>query len=62
MKTDINVYGKWQQKIITKTGSLCRPAFRTVEYNIYGFRDNPSLTVKNNYNFLNPKAGIRYSQ
>jgi len=61
LKTDINVYGKWQQKLSQKLEAFADLQFRTVEYNIYGFRDNPSLTVKNNYNFLNPKAGIRYS-
>jgi iron complex outermembrane receptor protein len=34
---------------------------RTVQYNINGFRNNPSLLLKNNFFFLNPKAGITYN-
>jgi iron complex outermembrane receptor protein len=32
-----------------------------VQYNINGFRNNPSLFLKNNFIFLNPKAGITYN-
>lgn len=32
-----------------------------MRYHIEGFRDNPALLIKNTYHFLNPKAGIHYS-
>jgi iron complex outermembrane receptor protein len=61
MKTDINIYGKWQQKISTQLEAFADLQFRTVKYDINGFRNNPTLVINNNYNFLNPKAGIRYN-
>jgi iron complex outermembrane receptor protein len=35
---------------------------RSVDYNLYGFRNNPKLTVNNNYLFFTPKAGITYTK
>jgi iron complex outermembrane receptor protein len=32
-----------------------------VKYDINGFEDNPSLFIKNNYDFFNPKAGVSYN-
>ncbi|MBD0280501.1 MAG: TonB-dependent receptor plug domain-containing protein, partial [Flavisolibacter sp.] len=61
-KGDANVYTKWQQDLTPAFQSFIDLQYRRVDYNINGFRDNPALSVKNNYNFFNPKAGISYHQ
>jgi iron complex outermembrane receptor protein len=61
-KSDVNLYVKWQQKISEHVRIFADLQGRRVVYNIYGFRDNPNLTVENNWFFVNPKAGISYSK
>lgn len=60
-KTDASVYAKLQQKIAVNWEGFLDLQYRHVSYNLNGFRDNPSLVVKNNYNFFNPKAGFSYT-
>jgi len=60
-KTDASVYAKLQQKIAVNWEGFLDLQYRHVSYNMNGFRDNPSLVVKNKYNFLNPKAGVSYT-
>jgi len=60
-KTDINVYSKYQRKISTKMEAFADLQYRKVLYNIDGFRNNPSLKIRNTYHFINPKFGITYS-
>ena len=36
--------------------------YRRVKYNLYGFRDNPDLTINNKYNFFNPKLGLSFQK
>lgn len=61
-KTDINVYSKYQRKLFDKLEAFADVQYRKVLYNIDGFRDNPSLNLRNTYHFINPKLGITYSQ
>ncbi len=61
-KTDLNIYGKWQQKISDHISLFTDLQLRKVDYNIYGFRNNPTLTTKNDWLFFNPKFGISYSR
>lgn len=60
LKTDFNVYLKEQTRFAANWNYYYDLQYRHVKYNIDGFRDNPSLFVRNNYNFFNPKAGISY--
>ena len=39
---------------------FCRHAYRGVQYDLRGFRDNPTIIVKKNYAFFNPKLGLTY--
>lgn len=59
-KIDFNLYYKQQ----TRTGKYFSLyydlQFRTVQYGISGFRNNPGLFVNNRFSFFNPKAGIVY--
>lgn len=61
-KTDVNVFGKYQQRIAKGLELFADLQYRRVLYNITGFRDNPSLQVRETYNFFNPKFGLSYSR
>ena len=60
-KSDFNVYAKLQQQLSERFTAFADLQFRTINYQINGFEDNPSIVVNPKYNFLNPKAGISYS-
>ncbi len=60
IKTDATIYVKEQRKFSEKLSYYLDLQYRYVNYNIDGFRDNPSLQVKNQYNFFNPKMGLTY--
>jgi len=62
LKTDFNIYLKEQTQFATNWNYFYDLQYRHVKYSIDGFRDNPALRVKNQYNFLNPKAGISYNK
>lgn len=61
VKKDLNVYAKWQQTLSTRWQLFTDLQYRTVDYDLEGFRDNPGLFIYNRYNFLNPKIGLTYS-
>ena len=60
VKNDFNVYTKWQQSLSRNLQFFIDLQLRKVGYTIDGFRDNPTLSVDQHYNFFNPKAGITY--
>jgi iron complex outermembrane receptor protein len=60
-KKDFSVYNKWIQQWSKNWQTFADVQFRNINYRIHGFRDNPGLEIKENYNFLNPKIGITYS-
>lgn len=60
MKTDFNIYFREQRQIKDGWSVYYDLQFRHVVYTIEGFRNNPTLTVDNRFNFFNPKAGISY--
>ena len=60
-KIDINTYAKYQYRIATGLELFGDLQYRNVLYNIEGFRDNPTLAVRERYNFINPKVGLTYS-
>ena len=61
-KTDLNIYTKLQQKLTQYIDVFGDIQYRTVRYQLNGFRDHPDLFVNNTYHFLNPKAGISYTR
>jgi iron complex outermembrane receptor protein len=61
-KTDFNIYLKEQTQFAANWNLFYDLQFRHVKYNIDGFRDNPTLLVRNKFNFFNPKAGISYNK
>jgi iron complex outermembrane receptor protein len=61
LKTDNNIYTKWQHSLSSDLNFYGDIQYRNVNYTINGFRDNPSVVVNRNFNFINPKAGLTYS-
>jgi len=59
-KRDVNLYGKWQQDLAANFQLFADAQFRRVDYDLQGFRDNPTLLIDNTYNFFNPKFGLSY--
>ena len=60
-KKDFSFYTKWTEQLSKHWSSFADIQFRKVDYSINGFRYNPTLTISNNYFFVNPKAGIVYT-
>jgi iron complex outermembrane recepter protein len=60
-KTDQNVYGKWQHSLSTRWLVYGDLQYRHVDYKLNGFEHNPSVIVNRNFNFVNPKAGVTYT-
>lgn len=61
LKTDFNIYTKLQQRIAANWELFGDIQYRRVQYDMNGFREHPEIKVNNTYNFINPKAGISYS-
>lgn len=61
-KADVNLYVKWQYKLSDTWNLFTDFQYRNVHYKINGFRDNPDVRINENWNFVNPKAGIRYQK
>ncbi len=61
-KKDFSLYTKLTQQLYKNIYGFADLQFRNIKYVINGFRDNPALLIKNNYNFLNPKLGITYNK
>ena len=61
-KKDFTIYLKEQTKIGKHVSLFFDLQFRSVDYKINGFRNNPNLYTASNYKFFNPKAGITFSK
>jgi hypothetical protein len=53
-------FNSYQKVSELKGQSFVDIQFRNVDYTINGFRNNPSVMIQTNYNFVNPKAGFTY--
>lgn len=62
LKKDANAYAKWEYAISTNWQLFTDVQFRNVNYTMNGFRNNPVLFIKREFNFLNPKLGITFSK
>jgi iron complex outermembrane receptor protein len=60
-KNEIYAFAKWQQQWRKRITLFADIQYRYVQYDLNGFRNNPGLFVSNRWNFLNPKAGVRYA-
>jgi iron complex outermembrane receptor protein len=59
-KSDFNLYAKYQYRLSEKWEAFADLQYRHVDYKINGFRRRPGLTVDQQFNFVNPKAGISF--
>lgn len=59
-KTDFNIYAKWLKTITPNLDVFTDVQYRYVEYNMYGFRNNPALLIEREFNFINPKVGLSF--
>lgn len=62
LKKDANSFAKWQQQLTNHFEFFADLQYRNVLYNMNGFRDNPTLKIHRNFNFVNPKIGISYTK
>lgn len=60
-KSDVNVYTKYTHRVSQGLELFGDLQYRNVNYDLGGFRGNPTLFLNNNYDFVNPKAGITYT-
>ncbi len=60
-KTDVNLYTKWQHSLANHLEAFADLQYRNVQYKMNGFRNNPNVIVDRRFNFLNPKAGLTYT-
>lgn len=62
LKTDFTVYLKQETKFATNWNWFYDLQYRRIHYTTEGFRDNPVLGIKSNFDFVNPKLGISYNK
>lgn len=60
LKSDINVYGKWQYQISSAWDLFTDLQYRHVQHKMNGFADNPTLFINRKFDVINPKAGVTY--
>ncbi len=62
LKSDINLYAKWQYQFSAHWNLFADMQYRHVQHKMNGFADNPTLLINRKFDFYNPKAGIMYSK
>lgn len=62
LKSDINVYAKWQYQLSAYWNLFADMQYRHVQHKMNGFSNNPTLFINRKFDFLNPKAGIMYNK
>jgi len=60
-KKDLSLYAKWTEQWNSHWQSFADVQFRNIDYDINGFRYNPTLQIHKKYSFLNPKLGVTYT-
>ncbi|MDP1810949.1 MAG: TonB-dependent receptor [Sediminibacterium sp.] len=61
VKTDANLYTKWQHRLNTNWSSFADLQYRHVKHSMNGFQGSPTLKVNRSFDFINPKAGITFT-
>lgn len=59
-KRDVNGFVKLRRQVSKAWYIFGDMQYRNVVYAINGFRNNPTLRIKENYGFVNPKAGVTW--
>jgi iron complex outermembrane receptor protein len=61
LKTNENIYVKWQHQLAAHWHSFTDIQYQHVYHRMSGFEGNPSLNISRTFNFVNPKVGITYN-
>jgi iron complex outermembrane receptor protein len=61
LKTDVNVYAKWQYQFAKHLELFTDVQYKHVTHTMDGFRNNPTLRISRAFDFVNPKLGISYA-
>ena len=61
IKKDAHLYVKWQHRLNVNWSSFADLQYRHVNHAMTGFEGSANLNVDRRFNFVNPKAGITYS-
>ena len=61
-KNDLNSYAKLMQSLGSGFTAFLDAQVRFLKYDINGFSENPSIHLKKNYTFFNPKAGVSFNK
>ncbi|WP_207510228.1 TonB-dependent receptor [Longitalea luteola] len=61
-KTDVNAYAKYQVALSENLQGFVDLQYRRVLYYIGGFSKNPTLFLRNTWDFFNPKVGLVYTK
>ena len=60
LKTDENIYAKWQHKINNHFSTYADLQYHHIYHSMTGFEGNADLHIGRSFDFINPKAGITY--
>jgi len=61
-KKDFSLYTKWSEQWNPNWQSFIDVQYRSIQYNINGFRNNPNIIINKSYGFFNPKFGVTYTK
>ena len=62
LKTDVNVFAKWDYRLNEHLSFMADAQYRYIAYSIKGTHDDlRDLTQQHYFNFFNPKAGLSYA-
>lgn len=61
-KKDLSFYTKLTQELGKHLLGYVDVQYRNINYDINGFKNNPTLLISKNYNFVNPKLGLTYNK
>ena len=61
LKTDANIYAKWQHSFNAHFDLFADMQYKHVTHQMNGFRKNPTLNINRSFDFLNPKLGVTYT-
>jgi iron complex outermembrane receptor protein len=62
LKTNENIYVKWQHQLNTYWNTFADIQYEHVYHRMTGFEGSPTLDITRTFNFVNPKAGISYNK
>ncbi|MGK2861563.1 MAG: TonB-dependent receptor [Chitinophagaceae bacterium] len=62
LKSDINIYSKWQYQFLPDWNLFADLQFKHVRHRMNGFANNPALRITRRFDFFNPKAGVTFSK